>query len=191
MAVYKMRDCPHCGKGFQPLASNHIHCSEACSLWGRSDRSGGESACWRFLGPKNRKGYGQVSGKGRVWMAHRLAWHLSNGPIPEGLLACHRCDNPGCVNPAHLFLGTAMQNTADMISKGREDFSCEHLLEHRDKAIEALPRGEAHHRAKLTDDNIRDIRADKRVARLVAPEYGVSKSLITLIRARSIWKHVP
>lgn len=84
------------------------------SFWARVDRTG---ECWLFLGATTRNGYGTLSWNGRLVYAHRLAWTLTNGPIPEGLRVLHSCDNPPCVR--HLFLGTAADNSRDMVAKGR------------------------------------------------------------------------
>jgi len=89
------------------------------------------TGCWLWTGKGGR--YGQVSVKDRPILAHRRAWEFAMGPIPKGAYICHRCDVPGCVNPDHLFLGTAKQNSEDMSRKGR--------------AIH----GERHHNAKLTE----------------------------------------
>jgi hypothetical protein len=79
----------------------------------------GSDVCWNWKGSTTR-GYGTFKPTGsKIAYAHRYMWELLNGPIPEGLLVCHRCDNPTCVNPDHLFLGTKKDNVVDMYSKGR------------------------------------------------------------------------
>ena len=83
--------------------------------------------CWEWMGFRNEWGYGQVAISHRSpERAHRLSWIIHYGPIPRGLFVCHRCDNPGCVRPDHLFLGTTTDNMRDMISKGRANISAAH-----------------------------------------------------------------
>jgi hypothetical protein len=77
------------------------------------------SGCWEWTSTKNNYGYGVIRHLGFLVYAHRLAWELTNGPIPDGLYACHKCDNPICINPDHLFLGTADDNSRDRDVKGR------------------------------------------------------------------------
>lgn len=79
------------------------------------------SGCMEWDGPKNRAGYGQTKSDYKFWLVHRLAWTLVNGPIPEGMLVCHKCDNPACFDVDHLFLGTHQDNRLDCIAKGRHN----------------------------------------------------------------------
>lgn len=130
--------------------------------------------CIEWNKGRNRKGYGVAYRDGRCWRAHRLAWVDAHGPIPDGLLVLHRCDNPSCVNVDHLFLGTAADNTADMIAKDR------------------AARGEAHGMAKLTEDDVRAIYAARgiRSHRAIAAEYGVSASTVQRIHTGETWTRI-
>lgn len=89
-------------------------------LWNKAEID--LNGCLIFGGCKNYKGYGRAYFEGKEWSAARLAWYVTHGDIPDGLQVCHRCDNPPCINPDYLFLGTPMENTQDMISKGRQNF---------------------------------------------------------------------
>jgi hypothetical protein len=133
-----------------------------------------DSGCILWAGVKTRLGYGAFGTPPKA--AHRFAYELANGPIPNGLHVCHRCDNPGCVNHEHLFLGTRSENMADMRSKGRQ---C---------------RGEAKYSSVLTEDDVREIRrryADGGVFyKELAAAFGVSPPLICRIVNRKKWAHV-
>ncbi len=133
--------------------------------------------CWEWQKGRQKAGYGAINDRGKVLATHRVAWELANGPIPEGMHVLHRCDNPPCVNDGHLFLGTPKDNDTDKRKKGRAN--------HRGM------KGEAHPMTKLTDDDVRAIRASVGTEREVAEKYGVSGTCIGYIRRRQTWKHVP
>ena len=84
------------------------------------DKSAGTDGCWVWTAATNSRGYGHATFDGARTYAHRIAYTLAYGPIPEGMFVCHRCDNPPCCNPAHLFVGTAADNAQDMAAKGRQ-----------------------------------------------------------------------
>lgn len=87
-------------------------------FWSRV-RKGAEDECWEWTGPRIPTQYGTIMVNGRVERAHRASWFLAHGPVPDGMWVLHSCDNRGCVNPIHLFLGTRQDNVDDMVRKGR------------------------------------------------------------------------
>jgi hypothetical protein len=87
-----------------------------------------DDGCWMFLGAWNSDGYGNIRVQGKLWATHRLSYELFVGPIPNGISVLHHCDNPWCINPEHLFLGTQLDNVRDMIAKGRSNFTSTRLL---------------------------------------------------------------
>lgn len=144
-------------------------------FWSKvSKRGPGE--CWPWLSAMNVHGYGAFGTAGRMKGAHRIAYALTHGPIPRGLYVCHRCDNRSCTNPAHLFLGTHRDNMDDMVAKGRSPGT-------------SLP-GEMNGRAKLTTDDVLEIRAAFKTGSdmdQLAIRFGVTRANVRRIVANETW----
>lgn len=148
--------------------------------------------CWLWTASRRRDGYGQfrVSGGGEknvVLSAHRISYELLVGPIPDGLCVLHKCDNPICVNPEHLFPGTMKDNVDDMMRKGRHVKAGTYT--------EAARRfGEDNLRSKLTSGIVREIRSSYQAGGIsmqkIADAYGVQLSCISKIVNRKRWPHV-
>lgn len=88
-------------------------------FWSKIDKENNPNDCWEWMACKNRKGYGDFGINGITYQAHRLSFLIHNGGSVDGMLVCHKCDNPSCVNPDHLWVGTTQENTLDMLKKGR------------------------------------------------------------------------
>lgn len=154
-----------------------------------------ETGCWEWVGAKCSAGYGVVTVRQNrnksTKSAHRLMWQEKVGPISDGLCVLHKCDNPCCVNPEHLFLGTFADNSADMVAKGR---AAKGAKSGRYTHPETNPRGERNGRAKITADDVVEIRRRYKprvvTTKMLADEYGVSNQLISCILLRQNWKHV-
>lgn len=169
--------CEICGVTF-PQQSRNVgrFCSRACRLenespsrrfWSKVVKSEG---CWNCIAPGNH-GYGRFRLDNRHMMAHRVAYELTHGKIPNGACVCHKCDNRKCCNPSHLFLGTLAENNADRDRKGRQ----------------ARQRGESHGGAKLTEAQVLEIRSATDTQKQIAIKYGVTRATVAVIRRRERW----
>lgn len=161
-------------------------------FWGNVDKDGPVPAhapqlgpCWEWARCRSAHGgYGRVGGQ----RAHRYAWTIAYGPIPNGLCVLHRCDNPPCVRPDHLWLGTQVDNMRDKTRKGRGRTG----PGSRAGGPRAL-KGEAHPRARLTESDVRTIRELRAVgvpAALLAKRFQVPRNHIWMIEHRRTWKHI-
>lgn len=148
------------------------------------------TGCWLWTAAVTSQCYGRFSVGRKTLRAHRVAYELYIGIIPDGLHVLHKCDQPPCVNPEHLFLGTHADNTADMCAKGRQarvrgDTNGTRL--HPERVV----RGESHHSAKLTEEQVRAIRAAEGLShQCLADAYGVSRPHISYIRSSKKWAHI-
>ncbi len=148
---------------------NGASVAERLAVWSEPDLNGG---CLLWTGAVSHGGYGRLFVGKSVCAAHRLSWEVANGPIPAGLHVLHRCDNPPCINPDHLFLGTPADNAADRERKGR---------------------GARNWRAKLTAENVLAITEQLgrgRDVAYVANDFGVHRSTIYAISTGRRWGDV-
>lgn len=139
--------------------------------------------CWNWLGYLNadRGGYGRIEIDGHFTYVHRYSWMLAHGPIPDGLYVCHHCDNPACVNPDHLFLGTNQDNLADMTAKGRRRYGTSHLV------------GESNGMSRLTEADVllmRDLRRSGALQKDLAAAFGVAQMTVSRAVRGESWPHL-
>lgn len=178
-------NCKYCGSSFreQRVGCGQRYCSLVCSRRGRcsdGDRFDakverkGPSECWPWKGARFKFGHGNFSLKGKATAAHRFAWIRTNGEIPLGLYVCHHCDNPPCVNPAHLFLGTAKDNSQDREKKGR--------------GIRRI--GSRSPRARVDEYKVVEIRRSGLTQVEIAKRFGITQTTVSRIRRGVNWAHV-
>lgn len=153
---------------------------DADKFWSRVQR-GSDGDCWPWKGYRTPRGYGTFAyAKAKVGKAHRIAYSLAKGLIPDGMLVCHSCDNPPCCNPAHLWIGSDADNNADRHSKGR-------TVSYGHGMPVFRPIGEQHASAKLTLEDVQEIRSSPLSARPLAAQFGVTFSTICRVRRGETW----
>lgn len=197
------RPCAHCGLDYMPHRGQNRKtpqrfCSARCATSSRGRSTPKETLlryiqingdCWLWTGHRSRDGYGKIQvfigDNRRTFLAHRLSWIIHIGSIPDGLEVCHNCptgDNPACVNPAHLFLGTHHQNCQDASRKQR--------FPKRRPWLD----GTDNPASILTTEAVIDIRRRYRIGGItqqqLADEYHVSRPTISIILSRRTWKHL-
>jgi hypothetical protein len=156
-------------------------------FWSKVDKKSSDE-CWNWLAgsdgaPSNGINYGGFWIDGKGMRAHVFSYKLHKGKVPDGMVVMHICDNPRCVNPCHLKLGTQAENIQDAIAKGR-------FIQHKNRNIRKA-KGSAHHNSKLTEDDVRSIRSDQfKTGTEAARQFGISVANACLIRKHKAWKHI-
>jgi hypothetical protein len=178
------RICQFCGLDYRAQKPTSKYCSMRCRAWHSNKLSPAQrlwsqtawtGECLEWTGLVTHAGYGTLPVYGYQYFAHRLAWQLTCGVIPAGLSVLHKCDNPPCVYPDHLFLGTQKDNMADCARKGRI----------------ARQQGERSPAARLTNAQVLAIRNDHRSRKAIAADYNVGPTCIFSIQHYQSWKHLP
>lgn len=191
------------------MATSQYTTNDVERFWSKVDKSAGDDGCWLWTKRCAKAGYGQFWLNGKTVLAHRTAWLFTNGEIPNRLQVLHNCpdgDNPSCVNPAHLWLGTHQDNHDDCTRKGRRPYGERNgNFTHPERIArgakhwshthpEKIRRGEDHRWTKFTEKQVRDIR--ERYAQggislgKLAREYHTGKSTIYHMVLGETWKHV-
>jgi len=155
--------------GIYKISSEDYH---ADSMKRFLKRHQGIDGCWVWPLWKDKDGYGRTQVNGKTAIAHRVAYSLTNGHIPDGLCVLHHCDNRSCCNPEHLFLGTPKDNYDDAYRKGRVSV------------------GERNGISKLTKEKVLSIRKDIRKQVVIAEEYGILQTTVSEIKNKHLWRHL-
>ncbi len=187
--VVANRICNRCAIHFETTTGGpgSYFCSFECRFWSKVSRRG-PLECWPWIASLDSHGYGHIWWNGALVLAHRVAFELEVKPLAEPCVL-HECDSPACCNPAHLFPGSKQDNSDDCIRKGRDrkatgDASGSRLYPER------YPRGARVNTARLTPEDVAEIRASTEPGPILAGRFGVNRSTITRVRTRASWAHL-
>lgn len=171
--AWRARELRKRGVYMKAMKPRDRKCPKVIRFWKYVKKANG---CWKWTGSKDNHGYGQIRiAVNRCEKAHRISWEIHNGPIPEGLWVLHKCDNPECCNPEHLFTGTLQDNIMDMVKKGRQS------------------KGSAKKISKLSESTVEQLRIDRKSGMSysqLAIKYGVSVATAFNAANHKTWKHV-
>lgn len=150
-----------------------------------------EGECWNWGRAKDHAGRGRLWVNGKITLAHRAVWATVNGPIPDGRIICHHCDNPTCIRPAHLYAGTHQDNVSDMMRRQRHrSFRDPAALSQQGRELGLAnnwARGSGNPKAKLTEGQVAEIRDDRSPTRILAKRYNVDRTTVQRIRRGAQW----
>ena len=178
------KDCIICGKIFfvKPYRyETQRCCSKACAAKNKRPlderfrekyKVDNKTGCWMWTSTVCGNGYGHIWDNGKQEKAHRISWEIHNGKIPEGMVICHKCDTPLCVNPYHLFVGTVIDNIKDRDKKNRQ------------------AKGEKQGISVLTDETAKQILKAEGKQEDIAERYGTTQQQVSRIKNRKTWKHI-
>ncbi len=175
------KSCRDCTENWREIRHNRALERLEQRFWSKTDKSAETSDCWFWVGQVLPNGYGQLNVCRNKLYAHRYSWELVHGAIPTGLFVCHTCDVRNCVNPAHLFLGTALENNRDAAAKGRSRHG-------------PIRRGEECPNSKITEHDVREIKRIYRQGGIsqeaIGRTFGITQASVSQIVRGMSWSHL-